>query len=248
MYKLSEVLSKPILSLFNGRVEGTIKTAIFDKKLQKIKYLLGFNENEQNDEYIIPVSSIFTIGENALVVKNSSCLEPLSNFEPQITFNNPINLYAFTTKGNGLGNVTDVFFDEKFVVEKIALSNNQIIDITNLASFSESALIVQDKDKKVNVSKFCEQRRPRLIKSDEPVTILRTDNIQTIETMPQQKIAALPSKVTSSVNFLVGRTITQNLYSQSKELIAKKGTPISLKTIENAKRNGKIKELSIFSM
>ena len=35
MYKLSEILSKPILSLFNGKVEGTIKTAIFDKKLQK---------------------------------------------------------------------------------------------------------------------------------------------------------------------------------------------------------------------
>ena len=247
MYKLSEVLSKPILSLFTGKVEGTIKTAIFDKKLQKIKYLLVFNENEQNDEYIIPTQNFFAIGENALVIKNSSCLEPLSNFEPQITFNNPINLRTFTTKGNLLGNVTDVFFDEKFVVEKILLSNNQTIDITDLASFSENSIIVQDKDKKVNISKFCEQKRPRLIKSNEPVTILRTNNIQTLETS-QPQIAALPSKVTSSVNFLVGRTITQNLYSQSKELIAKKGTPISLKTIESAKRNGKIKELSIFSI
>lgn len=248
MYKLSEILSKPILSLFNGKVEGTIKTAIFDKKLQKIKYLIVFNENEQIDEYVIPTSSIFSIGENALVVKNASCLEPISNFEPQIVYNNPINLHAFTTKGNSMGNVIDIFFDEKFVVEKVLLSNNTTIDIADLASFSENALVVQDKDKKINVSKFCEQKRPRLIKTDEPVTILRTDNIQALATPSQPQIATMPSKVTSSVNFLIGRTITQNLYSQSKELIAKKGTPISLKTIENAKKNGKIKELSIFSM
>jgi len=248
MYKLSEVLSKPILSLFNGRIEGTIKTAIFDKKLQKIKYFTFFNENEQNDEYIIPSSRIFAIGENALVVKNSSCIEPLSNFEPQINLNNPINLHVFTTKGKSLGNIIDVIFTEKFVVEKFLLSNNTPVNIAELASFSENALIIQDEKEKVNVSKFSEQKRPRLIKSDEPVTILRTDNIQTLESALQPQIATLPSKVTSSVNFLVGRTITQNLYSQSKELIAKKGAPISLKTIENAKRNGKIKELSIFSM
>lgn len=248
MFKLSEILSKPILSLFNGKIEGIIKTAIFDKKLLKIKYLIIFDESEQNDEFAIATSSIFSIGENAIVIKNSSCLEPMSNFEPQISNNSPINLSAYTTKGTGLGKVTDIFFDEKFNVQKICLSNSNAIAISELASFSHNALVIQDKGKKVNVSKYSEQKRPRLILSKEQVTILRTDNIQPLQTNLQHKTATLPSKVTSSVNFLIGRIITQNLYSQSKELIAKKGSPISLKTIENAKKNGKIKELSIFSM
>lgn len=248
MYKLSEILSSPIISLFNGKIEGTIKTAIFNKKLQKIKYLVIFNESEQNDEYIIATSNIYSIGKDALVVKNSSCLEPLANFEPKTNFNNPINLYTYTILGNKLGKVADVLFDEAFNVKEIVLSNNEIIPISSLASISNNAVIVQDKTKKVNVAKFCEQKRPRLIKSNEVVTILRTDNVPILETTPQPQVATLPSKITSSVNFLLGRTITQNLYSQSKELIAKKGTPISIKTIENAKRNGKIKDLSIFSM
>ena len=36
MNKLSNILGKPVISLYNGQVEGTILNAVFDKKLKKI--------------------------------------------------------------------------------------------------------------------------------------------------------------------------------------------------------------------
>ena len=246
MYKLSEIFSMPVISLYNGQVEGIVKNAILDKKLRKIKYFFVIGTNDFDEEQIFSVNSIFKIGKDAIIVKNTSCLELYSNFEPQLTSNNPINLNAYTIDGTKLGKIHDVFFDEKYNVQSLQLSNNEIITIDEIASSSSNVLLIHNKDSKINISKFSDQKKPKLIKTEEPVTILRANFNQTNnEKTAQQTI--LPSKITSTVNFLVGRIVTQNLYSQSKEVIAKKGSQITLKTIDCARKNGKIKELAIFS-
>lgn len=247
MYNLSEIIGKSIISLYEGKVLGTITNVAFEKKLKKITHFIFFETENDEVEFVIHSNAIFAAGKNALVIKNASAVEPLSNLEPQIALCSPINLQVFTTQGACLGKVCDVFIDATFNVCSIAISNGETLSAQEVVSFSDNAILIQDKNVKINTSKLSKQNRPKLIKTETPVTILRTDTISPILSQLQNTTATLPTKVTSSVNFLVGRVVTQNLYSQSKELIAKKGSLISQKTIENAKKNGKIKELSIFS-
>lgn len=247
MYKISEILSKPVISLYEGAVEGIIKNFTFDKKLKKITHFIVFDAEENADDQVITSNNIFAIGENALVIKNATCLEPLTNFEPQLKINNPINLQVYTTQGKCIGKVTDVIIEKNFAVKSFLISNDKEIDIKEIISLSKNAILVQDENVKINRTKLTNHKRPKLIKTDSPITILRNDSLAPILPQIPNTPTTLPTKVTSSVNFLVGRVVTQNLYSQSKELIAKKGSLISQKTIDNARKNGKIKELSIFS-
>ena len=44
IHKLTDFFSKPVLSIYNGTSEGIIKTAYFDKKFKKLKYLVLFDD------------------------------------------------------------------------------------------------------------------------------------------------------------------------------------------------------------
>ena len=44
MYKLSDILSKPVVNLYNGNYEGTIKDISFDEKFKQAKWLILFDE------------------------------------------------------------------------------------------------------------------------------------------------------------------------------------------------------------
>ena len=252
MNTLSTVLGKPVISLYNGQVEGTILNAIFDKKLKKIKYLSIFNDNNEEEITtelrILETKNIYNLGQDAVVIKNNSCLENASNYEPELNIVNPINSIVYTALGTYLGKITDIVFDDNFNVTECALNNNQSFQIDNLIKFSDGITIIQDKNKKIDVTKF-KTKKPAITKTNEVVKILRIDNINNIVPLHNEDNTSptLPTKVTSSVDFLLGRVITENLYTQSKELIAKKGNIISLKTIENARKFGKIKDLAIFS-
>lgn len=139
----------------------------------------------------------------------------------------------------------DVSFDDKFNVIECNLNNESSFLVEKLAVLGNGVVIIQEDDKILDISRF-NVKKPKITNTNEPVKILRLDeneNLQLNEAPP----TTLPIKVTTSVDFLLGRVITENLYSQSKELIAKKGATITLKIIENARKFGKIKDLSIFS-
>ena len=243
MFKLSNIVGKPIISLYNGQIEGIITNAIFDKKLQKVKYFLIINET--NDETLelnstLLTKDIYHIGQDAIVIKNNSYIM-YSNLSDETKLSiNPINCDIFTTLGEKIGVVKDVIFDEHFNVINLELADNNTISIKNIANYSNELIIMQDETKSINISKFG-YKKPKIQNTNEVVKILRKDN--QLSTRP----TTLPQKITIRTDLMIGRTINENIYSQSKEIIAKKGTIISQKIIDNAKKYGKIKELYMFS-
>lgn len=243
MFKLSNIVGKPIISLYNGQIEGIITNAIFDKKLQKVKYFLIINET--NDETLelnstLLTKDIYHIGQDAIVIKNNSYIM-YSNLSDETKLSiNPINCDIFTTLGEKIGVVKDVIFDEHFNVINLELADNNTISIKNIANYSNELIIMQDETKSINISKFG-YKKPKIQNTNEVVKILRKDN--QLSTHP----TTLPQKITIRTDLMIGRTINENIYSQSKEIIAKKGTIISQKIIDNAKKYGKIKELYMFS-
>lgn len=69
---------------------------------------------------------------------------------------------------------------------------------------------------------------------------------------PRKKVelneTCLPVKSTTKNNFLIGRKVQRNIYSFNHELIIKKNTRITEKTILTAKSHSKLKELSLYSI
>ena len=61
--RFSNLLSKSVLSLYNGSNEGVVISGYFDEKLKKLTSLEVVSQNDSNltDEYILSVKNIYNI-------------------------------------------------------------------------------------------------------------------------------------------------------------------------------------------
>ena len=121
MYKLSDILSKPIVNLYNGNYEGTIKDISFDEKFKQAKWLILFDE--EGEEFTLDINKIYVVGKNAITIKNSDGLFQTTSINDNLK-NNPINLSCCTIDGNLLGRLNDIEFNKNFYIENFSIENN----------------------------------------------------------------------------------------------------------------------------
>ena len=122
---LTELLSKPVISLYEGKTEGTIKNAVFNKNLKKLRWLVLFDDQDMLEQKFLPADEVFSVGENAVIIKNSQAIVPnLPDADTQKQ-NNPINTPIYTTGGNLIDKVGDVLLDEKNMLQVIELKSGQ---------------------------------------------------------------------------------------------------------------------------
>ena len=57
----------------------------------------------------------------------------------------------------------------------------------------------------------------------------------------------MPPRIISDYNFLLGRTLTEDLFTYNGELIAYSNTPITINVVERARLSGKLLELTLNS-
>ena len=75
MKNLTNFLGKPVISLYEGNLEGYVKNVIFDKSLKKLKYFVLFEDNEFQDEKMLEISKVYNFNNDAIIIKNNSTLE-----------------------------------------------------------------------------------------------------------------------------------------------------------------------------
>ena len=251
MNLLSEIVSKPVLNLYSGKIEGTVKNVCFDECYKKIQSLKIFDEEEE--EYTLKTNKIYSIGKNSIVIKNSEALI-LAIGEENSGENNPINLDVYSTSGNYLGRLADAELNDKFEVENF-ITTEQKIEYKKIVNVGQS-IIVNDTNKQV---KLC-NLKPKKIKIQagqiQNVTIMpkisepeSEKSEEAIEDKKSYKIDAcpLPQKAVGNGNFLIGRKALKTIYGINNEIIIKKDTLINAKNLENAKKHSKLVELTVFS-
>ena len=285
MKKLTELIGKPVLNLYESKIQGTIKDVLFDKNFKKLKYFVIFEDtdNDLNEEKILKSRDIYNIGQNAVVIKNGGYLEVKTIIIDEKT--NPINNDCYNSSGDYLGKVVDVLLDDNFFIEQILLDNNERINVAEIITNGDNVLLVQNKDKVVKLFSF----KSRAIKNNEenkkilveilnnekvdettedetqeieqdieqnnsfkPLEQTNEDNENKIEPIkPKKKLILtnlnLPLTKATKDNYLIGRKVTQNIYSSNHELVIRKNTRITEKTIVTAKMYSVIKELSVYS-
>ncbi len=263
MTLLSEIISKPVLNLYSGKIEGTIKNICFDLNYKKVKYLKMFDNDEE--EYCIDTNKIYQLGKDSIVIKNSEALNLCYN-EIDNNENNPINQTVYTTDGILKGNLVDIELSDKLETLSLITDTGETFKINNLINVGEN-IIINTSDKKINISNFKPKLKSKHIDTQKQniINIMPVEQIENnnntppqiereeekIETKPNQVFKIYnqptPQKLIGNGDFLIGRKALKTIYGINNEVIIKKDTTITTKNLENAKKHSKLIELTVYS-
>lgn len=258
MYNVTEIISKPVINLYNGKLEGTVKNICFDEKLKKATDLILF-EDEDGEECVLSISKVYKIGRNAITIKNSEGLLP-SLFATKINYNNQINNEVYNLEGDKLGVVSDIVLGNNYKIEKIIVENQEYTP-SSVISFGENNLIINSSGAKYSKDSYKPKVMPKpkqldLVKIlpkvpeiiDDKIPKIEFDNID-IKPKQNYKISEnpLPQRMITSQNYLLGRKLAKTIYGANNEIIAKKDCLITEKILLAAKSHNKLVELAVFS-
>lgn len=216
MYKASDLLGKPLLSLSEAELLGTIGNIYFDDKMQKGTSILIYT-NDDEVRYL-PLNKLINIDNDAAVVKSS---DGLTEYVEGVR--SPINSYAFNQDGKAKGQIKDVIMDGVKVVS-FTLSDSSI-EATSLMS-AGSILIFNDSGKPVKLKSAAKKAFKKLSEKKE------------VELPPKTAFAP-------SYDFLLGKKLQRTIVSGGGKIIAREGDNVTDDIIEDAKKEGKLVILAL---
>lgn len=243
MFKVSDLISSPVISLYESEYQGIIYNILFDFKLKKVKYLCILNEDDGMQK-VLKVNDIFSIGQECIFIKNNTFLELECNYESEINnYNNPLNLTTYNTEGKRLGISTDLILDEKFNINSILLNNGETIKCDHLLNIGKNIILIDSNN--INISKLKPKQKNITRKNtNNKVTIL--SNTNTIQPCVSTPIVNT-QKIITDFRFLIGRILQKDIFAINGELIAKNGSTITKDMVNKASSYGKLVEVARYS-
>ncbi|MBQ2864347.1 MAG: hypothetical protein IJE91_02640 [Clostridia bacterium] len=238
MWKVSNIISSYVVSVFNGQIEGVVSNILFNEK-KHAKYLII----SQNDEQflVLDTANIFKLGDGAVIIKNSDCLNLMASKELEIkNCFSPINSIVVSLNGNFLGYVTDIELDEKFNILSFSSTNKNAVSLNEIINLSESVIITtHGVNNKPKLSRF---KAKQQINNIQPKSDTRVVSALT------EPDTILPNRTVTNYNFLINRKVSKNIVNFNGEIIIKENQIINSKVLDIARINGKIRELTKYSL
>ncbi|MDR1094052.1 MAG: hypothetical protein LBL66_07890 [Clostridiales bacterium] len=180
MVKLSEFLGKPLISLYEGRLEGVVMGAAFEKPLKKAQWLLLLDERDEDcDKKTVALADVYALGENAVMIKSGNAVKDARavGFEE----NNPLGHTVYTAGGKLLGAVEDVVLGPKYAVEALLYGGGIRIGMKELLTAGTDIMVAGDGDKPVKLAKPAAKAAPRPKPKD------KTRTVQALETATERE-------------------------------------------------------------
>lgn len=240
MEKISEEISKKILSLKSGNIVGFVLDVLFDEEL---KTLSGFvvADDESEELLFLDLENVKSIGDDCIVIEDEYDLEIYISS----LYNNPIGKIVYDSQGLNLGKVVDVFLQGKNV-KKIVTTKCEF-PLQYLRKAGEDCLIFGKKAKKNSKNMLFKTNSHNLPKiTVQNITNNFNDKINYNLPSVMSKVER-PIRLTANSNSLIGRQIVSDLIGYNNELIARKGDIINQKIINKAKYHNKLNLLLMFS-
>ena len=233
---LSELLQKPILSLYEGEILGNINKVYFNKSKNKITYFEVLDDEDLS--YCLQPKFIYTIGKHATTIKNKQNLILSLNFIDEGCLVLPVDVKVYSLQGEYLGVVKDYILSEKFEIEKLILDNQSQINFTEIASIGSNSIVVYFDQKHVNINSFRYRIKPK--------TSVETK----VKVLPKlfssfNKIAT--ASADKKENFLVGRICTKDIFDNQQNIIIKQNSTITDQTLALAISKNKLHNLIKYS-
>lgn len=232
MSKISDIISKQVVSLYEARLVGTIVNVNFDEKFSKLKNFIVVDE-EGDRELELSVKDVYS-QKDSFVIKNEAKLKAVF-FEAET--NNPINKICITIAGEVLGKISDVELCGEEVKEILLESGVKVTPEQVVAC--ESVLIINSGENKVKRAGFAP--RAKKVNTDNIVV-----NIQEEENSSEEKITPKPVQLVPPrfvAKTLLGQISLKTIKGLNNEIIVKKGEQITNKVLERAKLHNVLNQL-----
>jgi sporulation protein YlmC with PRC-barrel domain len=254
--RAGEFIGKTVLTLTGNRL-GEISNLTFDKGFKKLKNMVVFDDEQE--EFYIPIRSMFLHGENVVFVK-VNLMPPVKN-----TYISPINIKAYSIEGKLLGSVIDLkFIENEYSVECLILDNNEELPIKHIISHGKDAVIF---DFSENPKKIIQRQNVALTaktqlinkenikeSSNEKTTEIEAGTISENQKEDRQaievktEIPKKPDNLVVGAKLLTGRKVKKDIHLRNGNLLIKEGTIITLPIVNLALNNGKLFELTVNSL
>lgn len=234
MYRVSELLSKPLITLSDAKYAGTVNNIYFDKALKRGRCVELFCEDETAPEQRYVDLKKVTPGTDAAVITHEGLLVPARGEGAA----NPINCAAYNIDGKSLGRVTDVLMDG-VTVTGFEVDGN-VFGADTLVSYSDRLLIFNDTGKPFRPVRPPKPRIPAAAE-DIPVTVTAT------VALPEKLTAAasaLPAE-RSDYKFLLGKRTVKNILSPEGNVIVPADSVVTAELIDKVRAAGKLVQLAL---
>ncbi len=264
MINCYKLIGKQILSLSSGQIIGIIKN--IEIKNMRLSRMLAFNDNSEiEEEFLINAKDVYSFGENAITLKKEDVTIDETYLNAKL-----VGSVVFNQEGVTLDTINDILIDEKsfkvieFVGEnrkykptEIFSVGNGVIVLKGMAKVTKAKSIKQIKVQNAdNVVKTLENKvqttsKPENVASSNTITLSNNIvvdrnivlNRETIDNGSNKTVPASPQKTLANFDFLIGRVISNNVYSANGECILNVGEIINNKTVINAFENNFLKSL-----
>ena len=261
-----------VLSKNDFCIIGKITDCILDLSLKKIAYFLCIKDESV---LLLPPSAISSVGD-VVVVDDLTDIRKVEDVD-FTAFKTVVGKEVYTNSGVKKGVVLDVVCSGENVIEFVLVDTtvkpNEVQGVGEIVLMKAPAkrkrrkkadfISLADKDTAVEIlaedtstDEFNENKpfddemaesevnayKNKVVsnKNAEPTTIDEVDSVIN----PQYN---MPPRIISDYNFLLGRTLTEDLFTYNGELIAYSNTPITINVVERARLSGKLLELTLNS-
>jgi len=256
MILVSELLSKPVISLYGASQVGIAANIIFDKKLKKAKFIKLFCDDEQDTEVLyIDIKHIKNLASDALAVSNKDKLLQEWAFIFDGT-TNPINSSVYNIEGRLIGYIKDIELDNNTVVSLILNTNDKLL-VANIVAISNDNIIYNDTDKPFKIAGPKKPKVPRNTASNQFVEVHEVQSqIDNDISLPKlvspdntqvSRSPASPDKINNLYSFLLGKILSKPLLDDNQKIIAHKFSTITEDTISLAKTHGRLVQLALYA-
>lgn len=238
MYRISNIISLPVINIFDCKSEGIIDNIFFDSKSKKLKYISVYDEGYELT-HVIKINNIFHLGQDCVLINNSNALELKESICSCLDeYINPINLNIYDLNGTLIGKCVDIIIDKKLNLKSLILSTAEEIPACKIKNMGTSIILTSNSP--FNINKFKPTINKIKISNTIDSTVSLPNQVVNTQGSPQQKLI-------TDYTFLIGRTLSQNIQSFNGEIIAKEGALITKDTIKKASLVGKLLELTRYS-
>lgn len=226
MEKISNNISKKVISLNEGEFIGYILDAVFDEDLDSLQGFLVVDD-ESEETFILNKENIKSVGDDCIMMDSTHNLK--RSFD-EYTFN-PIGKNVYDANGVYLGTVIDVVVQGR-AVRRIITDKCEFFK-RNIRKIGKNNIIFGKKSLK-------NTKRQALFVIDESLN-------QKVTTLSVKEKQSKPYRIFANQSSIIGRTMTNDLYGYNNEIIAKKFDIINQNIINRAKLHNKLNFLLYYS-
>ena len=222
--KVSELIGKRVVGLYEGETLATILRPALSSDFKKLKGFVIFDSDE--NELFISSACIFSAGD-CVTVKNASKLSPYLEEGESVIGKN-----IFSTDGSMFGSIIDLEFNEDYKITAIQTDKERLEDYKLLVCAKD---IIFSQDKNIT----CSSLKPK-------IKNYKNELLEGIKVKTQSLVVLenkMPLKFNGNTKLLIGRKVKNDIIGKNFELIAKKDQIINEKIIENAKTHNKLNYL-----